>query len=728
MLKLKSLTFKNIGRFVDEQTINFDSLGNLVQVDAQNNLTGGSSGSGKSTIFNALSWLLGLTTLPTTILQSRLTDGHIAVNGDFDWDGKTVLIKRAKKLSITVDGLETTGSSKLTEELLDEILGMPRDLFAVLLHKQQGEHGFFLALGPSKTFKFLTDSLGLTTISAKIDKIDQTIKALSTDKIELVAFQRAAQAGLEATKSAQESLGNEPITSITNVIVDGWKAQLEASQGVLESLRNANQLEKDALKAQKPKLTAISYDRTQIDAIEVEIKAIEAKINAEMEKERVRQLEVNNSISVIKVEANNKISALKLEHGTKIAESKTAMANLTNLINAGKVAKERAIQISSKIKFLRDGTCHTCLQPWQTEKTKTEEEILLKEFSECKVAIDASITASKEMEDLKVGLLALNERINTENALISDKMNVDISSLMEEAKPQANPKILTLKEKAVELTVSRNLELSKEEIHKENENQKNQKMIESFFLDQKTLDDKHQKSLDAINKEVAEYKNQYERAKQALDSHATVLSRYRTSLDSLKKKEDEFNQKLADTNQKLVDGTEKLEVAEEAKRCLKSYLSCSFDDALDSISDTATRILRSVPTMANATIRLQGQKETGEGALKDQVTAYLDNDGEIDLPIKSLSGGERSAVDLAIDLAVCEMIQERANKGIDIMILDEPFNGFDSTGIEHALEMLKTFAVSKKLLLVEHDSVAKEFIESRITVVRDGETSIIKSA
>ena len=157
---------------------------------------------------------------------------------------------------------------------------------------------------------------------------------------------------------------------------------------------------------------------------------------------------------------------------------------------------------------------------------------------------------------------------------------------------------------------------------------------------------------------------------------------------------------------------------------MKSYLSCSFDDALDSVSETSTRILRSVPTMANATIRLEGTKELGTGAVKEMVNAIIDNDGELEIPIKSLSGGERSAVDLAIDLAVCEMIQEKANKGIDVLILDEPFSGLDSIGIEQALEMLKT--LDKRILIVEHNNIAKEMIPDKLTVIRENDTSYIK--
>lgn len=82
MLKIKTLKFKNIGRFVTEQVINFATLDGLIQVDGVNNNTNGSSGAGKSTIFQALDYLLGLNDTPLTILQSRLTKEGIWVQGN----------------------------------------------------------------------------------------------------------------------------------------------------------------------------------------------------------------------------------------------------------------------------------------------------------------------------------------------------------------------------------------------------------------------------------------------------------------------------------------------------------------------------------------------------------------------------------------------------------------------------------------------------------------------
>jgi DNA repair exonuclease SbcCD ATPase subunit len=727
MLKLKILKLKNIGRFVEPQEISFEKLGNLIQVDAQNNLTGGSSGSGKSTIFNSLDWLLGLSDLSTTVLQSRLTKDGISVEAVFDWDGKEVLIHRAKKLSITVDGVETTGSSKLTEELLDTILGMPRDLFHKIIHRQQGENGFFLQQTPAQMNAFLTDCLNLSSIRSKIDLIDVKTKDLVTAKDKAKSDLQASQAALDAIKSAQASLGEEPYKDVLlEDNIEGWKRELESAQATLKALQGSNQLEKDALQATKPKPIVVPYDRTQIDALEVKIKDLESQIEAELDKERTRQLEVNSAISAIKLEINNKISALKLEHSSKIAESKTSMFNLSNIVSTGKSAKEKAIQLAAQIKSLRDGTCHTCLQPWQTDLTKIEEERLLQELSECKIDMDASVFASKEIEEFKTALVTLNDRINIDIATLTNKMNADVAVLGEQTKSQQSPELVVFKEKVLELSKLKTEEFLKEDAHKVEQNAKNQKLLEIFFSDQKSLQEKHQKLLDSVNEKVGKARSQYEQNAQTLASYLIALNRYQTSLDSLKAKEAELSTKSTQLSIKSTQLSEDAEIAEEAKRCLKSYLSCSFDDALDSISESATNILRSVPTMANATVRLVGQKESNSGSVKDQVNALLDNDGEIDIPIKSLSGGERSALDLAVDLAVTEFIEERTNQGCEILFLDEIFNGFDSLGIEHALEMLKTFGVNKKMLLIEHDGVAKEFIQDKITVVRNGETSSIK--
>src|SRR5580704_17795852 len=121
MLKLKTLKFKNIARFVESQTIDFENLSGLIQIDAINKNTSGSSGAGKTSILNSLEFLLGLNNIPNSIFQSRLTKDNIWVEGTFDYDGQNLIITRSKKgLSIELNGSIEAGSSKLAEEKLDQ--------------------------------------------------------------------------------------------------------------------------------------------------------------------------------------------------------------------------------------------------------------------------------------------------------------------------------------------------------------------------------------------------------------------------------------------------------------------------------------------------------------------------------------------------------------------------------------------------------------------------------
>jgi DNA repair exonuclease SbcCD ATPase subunit len=727
MLKLKSLKFKNVGRFVEWQEIPFDKLGSLIQVDAQNNNTGGSSGSGKSTIFNALDWLLGLSDLSTGTLQSRLTKEGIAVEALFDWDGKQVLVSRAKKLSITIDGQETTGSSKIVEELLDQIIGMPRNLFRALLHKRQGDQGWFLALGPAKTNDLLVDALGHAHIRSKVDMVELKIKEYAKTKSEAESELQALQAALEATKSAILSLGQEPQTEVTEALVEAWKRQYEGWKETLATKQAIHKQEKDALDQRKPKLSLVAFDRTLLDELSILEKSIEKEINLVLDEEKSRQALVNREISVQKQDLIQIISNLKLENSKKISENKNAHLKLNHIVENGKLAKEEAIKLAGQLKLLRTGVCNTCEQSWITQKAKEEEQRLLVKLSEHKTAIEAASQAANEITALELELDVANEEYSKKLTTLNEERGKKITLLIEQAKPLELNEKLALMNESLRSTVTRKLEeRAKEESHNTEQNITNRKVMDSFVVEQMTLAGKHKDELSLIVFEVNESRSNYEKTKSEVDSWKKGIERHQSSLIMLKTTESTTNQKIVDMDSKVVHQTDNLVMAEEIKRCLKSYLSCSFDDALESISETATRILRAVPTMSNATIRLEGTKETGAGAIKDQVNAVLDNDGEQEVPIKSLSGGERSAVDLAIDLAVCEMIQEKANKGIDIMILDEPFNGFDSVGIENALEMLRTFSTDKRILLVEHDSVAKEFIQDKITVVRDGETSHIK--
>jgi len=201
MLKLKRYSFSGIGRFVEKQTIDLENRDHLIQIDGENTNTGGSSGAGKSTTVEALAYLLGISDIPSTQLQSRITKSPIWVQGEFE-GGITITRSKKDGLSIETPEGSVSGNSKLAEERLDQIIGVNRKLLKTMCYKRQKQGGFFLNLTPKESHAFLVDCLDLSEYQGKIDKMSLLLK----DKYKpTVISLEASVRGLENTIEELES-------------------------------------------------------------------------------------------------------------------------------------------------------------------------------------------------------------------------------------------------------------------------------------------------------------------------------------------------------------------------------------------------------------------------------------------------------------------------------------------------------------------------------------------
>ena len=127
---------------------------------------------------------------------------------------------------------------------------MPRHLFHQTVHRQQGENRFFFQQSPAQMNSFLTDCLNLAPIRSKIDVIDLKLKELAQGKDKSQSELQAANATLDAIKSSQGSLGQEPTTNVTDAVVEGLKAQLAQAQATLEALKGAHKARKRSFSSQ----------------------------------------------------------------------------------------------------------------------------------------------------------------------------------------------------------------------------------------------------------------------------------------------------------------------------------------------------------------------------------------------------------------------------------------------------------------------------------------------
>lgn len=681
MLSLKELRLSGIGRFVEEQTILFDQLGNLVQVDGQNNNTGGSSGAAKSTIFNSLEFLFGLNSVPNTILQSRLTDNHIHVEGKFELDGQPLTISRGKKLKIDLNGEVTTGSAKLSEERLDSILAIPRHLFRPMLHKRQGEKGFFLNFTPKETNDFLTDCLGLGHFKKHLVNLDAKLLELEKSKEGLVIAYESAKSGFTASNDALSALGSPPKKSIDQEVIMRLKAKWEASSAVLQATTESQQKENAEMETQRPISVAFSVDTSKRKTLEEELSKV---------KDEKNQLLIKNK-------------EFDTAYHASLADCVAQQNKLQSKIEKGNEAKALALKAAGEIKKIRDSLCPQCEQSWINEKAKTEEERLINYVNELKGTM-----------------------IGGENATVQLEAVIEKMDYIKSNPPLAVPEgYRALSDKEGELFKLIEIETYAENLAAATYNASIKKDQESFNFIRSAMVDRHAIVLSQARGQAEVDRRAFEGAVFELKSYESSRVTFVNNQESLQLQQDGYRVQFEKISKDIEQIKITIEYLEEIKRAVKSYLSCSFDEALDVIGDNATRLVRNIPTMANATVQLMGTKETKDGKVKEEVNALLNLDGDENIDIRSLCGGERSAIDLAVDLSVIELIEHKTNKGINIFILDEPFTGMDTTGVEMALEILKNSSDNKKLIIVDHNAEVKQMVESKLLVVRDGATSKI---
>lgn len=681
MLKLKELRFSGIGRFVEEQIINFESLGNMVQVDGENKNTGGSSGAGKSTIFQALEYLFGINKIPSTVLKSRQSENAIFVQGTFDFDGKVLIVIRSKKLKISIDGVVTEGSSAISEAKLDEILSISRDLFRPMLHKRQKEGGFFLNMTPKDINDFLMSCLGLGHFKAKIETLDKKIKILSDKRTSVFGSLESAKSALKATDEAIISLGMPPAKEIHQSVILDLKAKSDKSSAELSAVQALQKLEMNSLELSRPQIEEKPFDTSTRDGHEKHLKEVRELKGHVQVLEKNRQAEINQLISARNAD----------------------VSHYSNLIRMGESAKAEAIKLALEIKKIRESLCPTCEQGWVTENAK--------------------VTESSHLEKLKILKAAIASGAEGSEKMVS--ATVDINKWNEEKAPRVPKGLPELQAKEQELETLISMSKSEEADHRMSQNLSNRTKLDAFAVQQKALRENHSQGLSQASGQADIDRRTLEAAVSKLRSHEEARTRYETSLSSLNERRASHSHNVDELTKSSTQIHNELLVAEEIKRAIKSYLSCSFDEALETIGDNATKLIRHIPNMANATIQLEGQKETQDGKVKEEVNAVIHMDGEENVDIRSLCGGERTATDLAIDLSVIDLIESEANKGIDLFILDEPFDGLDTVCIEMALEVLKNSNTNKRLIIVDHNPEVKQMVESKLLVIRDGATSTI---
>lgn len=120
-----------------------------------------------------------------------------------------------------------------------------------------------------------------------------------------------------------------------------------------------------------------------------------------------------------------------------------------------------------------------------------------------------------------------------------------------------------------------------------------------------------------------------------------------------------------------------------------------------------------------STYELLTYKESKAGAISAKMSDHLLIDG-VEVPVGSLSGGERRCLSIAIDMALVDVVETYSGAKMGMIVMDEPFDGMDNATHINAIELLADVAKDRVVVVIDHSTEAQSMFDRVVKVEKRG--------
>src|SRR3989338_338175 len=682
---LKSIKLQNIRSYLD-QKIDFPT-GSL--------LLSGDIGSGKSTILLAIEFALfgsKPSELPaSSLLRHGKNEGSVELI--FELEGKGIIVKRSLKKGkngikqevgyIIIDGIKKELSPVEMKSHVFDLLGYPKDLVSKgkdLIYR-------YTVYTPQEEMKRIIaedKELRLNTLR-KVFNIDKYKKIRENTAIFVrnVKEKRKEFEGFisdfeekrkEFKKINEEVLGlNEKLKSILPKAERAKEEVIKKREKISIYENKVNELNKlrKTLEILELNLnnSIVQYNRNNknISKLNEQIIALEKDL------EKVGAIDS----SKLKEEMQN------LEAGIKKCDKE--LENTKQKLNECKIRKSNSEETIKKVSEI--DKCPLCLQNVEHGHKISISEKESKKIKECEDSIrllSDDVAKKRELlEEMQKNLELLRKK---ESGIELMKLKLkNVREKKEEKQSLENEQVL-VKEKIGKINTEK-AELSKkvEEIKNVEEDYKIVKaQLEIALAEDKKIDiekagfEKEKESLDRIMKSLHEEIGKKEKTKQKL----SYLSGMQTWL------EDYFVELMSTLERHIM-----MQIYRQFNELFKTWFNVLIED------------------------------ETISVRLDDEFTPIIEQNG-YETFVENLSGGEKTAVALSYRLALNKVINDIVSeiKTKDILMLDEPTDGFSSEQLDKVRDVLEQLN-AKQVVIVSHESKIESFVDNVIRIGKEEHVS-----
>lgn len=740
MIILKSIRIRNF-RAIKELTFQPKAEG----------ITGifGPNGAGKSSILTAVLFALyGITPSGITIGALRRIGSEneeCSVSVVFTHLGDTIEVIREIKgknntvlANVWVNGQEASvTSSSAATKWVQRRLGVKADDFLTAFVVRQKELDAFVKARPSERKAIIERLAGVEVINVALKKAREdernakttldllpgSADAVESSERELDYYADEEQKTNSRLLAAQEKIKNlkETITSLESEIEklsglrDQWHTTVSSLQSIASELANIDpQIKRFSYVEELQTIGDVQELRQKYHSMNEELTQLKSLITDRL----VQKQHLENTVNSLK-QQNEQLEA------TKTSLSKTASKKDQTEFIAGQeellesTSNEIARIVNQNKDFqeslhLLSGTseCPTCKTHLEHPEQLHKHFISIIEENEKKVA-----ELEKEQTDRQKKLTVVRKAEEDRKQLVSVEatiqQNVEQLNTMTSQLPKLEDELKDLQEKAeeqdtklkqvIELgTKARDYESDKKTYQQLQDRQLTllQKQRELNVLQDELKDVFSQEHYDSLRNEVKtaqqELNNAQYHANQLSSTHTESEIRLEQAKRSFVKANEQWDKKK-DLQEAFVSKNLTTDMLETFRQETVSSIAPELSDyATDLISD------------------MTGGDFT-EIRLDDNFQAYLTDKMGEERPVGWLSGGEESAVALALRLAVAFLI---TGGNPNLLWLDEPLTAQDKDRRSSILSMIRKLPIDQ-ILIINHAQEAQDIVDAEITLTKE---------
>ncbi|MFH1440284.1 MAG: SMC family ATPase [Candidatus Woesearchaeota archaeon] len=519
----------------------------------------------------------------------------------------------------------------------------------------------------------------------------------------------------------------------------------EINKDNLEQELRSEERNLEQLKEKKINLTKeIEFNNSKINEISTEIQENRenardiVRMKSEIELIESKLLAKNGLLeSIEKIEKEfNEIDILKKEKDIEIKNSLKVKKDITSLDNCPLCLQDIKSDHKDKITFAEDKKIRkynellTQIEIERRDKIKEKNNLLekLEQLREKDKQLEKLRAEFKMIEEFNKSL-EKKQKILEELVKVRNKLNEEIADINNK-----DPQIIRER-------INHKRELL-EKIRGYEERLKQKKMLDDSYEDKNKEMTNIKEEIERLEKDIDETKEKSDILEIKLKEHKDVHENYqiiKSQYDEILKQERSIELEIAGLIKQIESLVGQMELL--GKEIIDKELSKEKITKINNMLAWSDEFFMSLMRSMEKHIMMRLYQEFNDLFVKwfdtlieeENLSAKLDDEftpviiqNGYETTLHNLSGGERSAVALAYRLALNKVINSFITtiNTKDIIILDEPTDGFSQEQLDKIKDVLDELSI-KQIILVSHESKIESFAENIVRIAKSEHVSVV---